>query len=147
MNALEFLVEFTKAYGTILVHLWWPFVVLIIFFSLLYYFDRSLGSLGRKKRFPLSWKNVNQMVKQLENHYLNAITPDGNHHPREMLAHEQIQRAKRGVEQRDEQEVVKALMALSSLGVHHDDQLPQQILSEAAQWIEESPDENKTNPK
>ncbi|MBN2326717.1 MAG: hypothetical protein JXR73_06145 [Candidatus Omnitrophica bacterium] len=147
MNALEFLVEFTKAYGTILVHLWWPIVVLVIFFSLLYYFDRSLGSFGRRRRFPLSWKNVNQMVKQLENHYLNAITPDGNHHPREMLVHEQIQRAKRGVEQRDEQEVVKALMALSSLGVHHDDQLPQQLPADPAHWIEEGADKNEVDKK
>ena len=136
MNAPEFLVEITKAYGSILTHLWWPLVVLVIFFTLLYYFDRSIGSLGRRKRFPLSWKNVNQIVSQLERHYIENMSPNGKNKQREMLVHDQIQRAKRGIEQRNEQDVMKAIVALSTIGVHNDKQLPQQITNEFNEFAE-----------
>lgn len=135
MNAAEFLVEFTKAYGSILAYLWWPLVVLVIFFSLLYYFDRSIGSLGRRKRFPLTWKSMTQIVSQLERRYLADMSPDGKTSKRQMLVHELIQRAKRGVDQRDEQEIVKSIMALSTLGMHADKQLPSNGAPENLEWL------------
>lgn len=144
MNAAEFLVEFTKAYGAVLANLWWPLVILVIFFSLLYYFDRSIGSLGRRKRFPLTWKNMTQIVSQLERQYLADMSPEGKSSPRQLLTHEIIQRAKRGVEKRDEQEVVQAMMALSTLGMHTDKQLPRNGSQENLEWLNAAISEQET---
>lgn len=147
MNAAEFIVEITKAYGSILSYLWWPLVVLVIFFTLLFYFDRSIGSLGRRKKFPLTWKNMTQIVSQLERQYLTSMSPDEENKQRQMLVHDQIQRAKRGLERRDEQEVTKAIITLSTLGLHSDQQLPQQIPPDHVPWLENSTSEPASSKK
>lgn len=145
MNAPEFLVEFTKAYGNLLAHLWWPLVVLVIFFSILYYFDRSIGSLGRRKRFPMTWKNMTQIVSQLERRYLTEMSPDKKSSQRQKIAHELIQKAKRGIEQRDEQEIVKVLVSLSSLGLYTDRQLPPHLSPEEVAWLESDKNNEEIN--
>ncbi len=144
MGTPEFLVEFTKAYGIILSHLLWPIVVLAIFFSLLYYFDRSVGSMGRRKRVPLSWKDMNRFIVQLESRYVTGIGNDNKNSNRRLLVREQIQRAKKAIDQRNEQELVKSIFTLSSMGLSDDADIPTPLPQESRQWLESSVEDSET---
>jgi lipopolysaccharide export LptBFGC system permease protein LptF len=144
MGTPEFLVEFTKAYGIILSHLLWPLVVLAIFFSLLYYFDRSVGSLGRRKRVSLSWKDMNRFIVQLESRYVTKIGNENNSSNRLLIVRGQIQRAKKAIDQRDEQELVKSIFTLSSMGISDDADIPKPLPHETRQWLESSVEDSET---
>ncbi len=144
MGTPEFLVEFTKAYGVILSHLLWPLVVLAIFFSLLYYFDRSVGSLGRRKRVSLSWKDMNRFIVQLESRYVTKIGHESKNSNRRLIVRDQIERAKKAIDQRNEQELLKSIFTLSSMGLSDDADIPQQLLQEPRQWIETPVEDSET---
>lgn len=149
MNGAEFVVEFTKAYATLLSYMWWPLALLIIFFSLLFYFDRSLGSWGRRRRFAIPWSSLKKAFVQLERHHLPNVSQGGKKNERGLLVQDQLERIKQGIERRDENEVMKSILMLSYLAQQNDQQLakrsfPEELKSKEAETPElESPARKK----
>ncbi|HOJ61892.1 MAG TPA: hypothetical protein PK878_16535 [bacterium] len=123
MNGAEFVVEFTKAYATLLSYMWWPLVFLIIFFSLLFYVDRTFGAWGRRRRFAIPWSSLKKAFIQLERHHLPNLSQGRKQNERIMLVQDQLERIKQGIERRDENEVMKAILMLSYLAQESDQQL------------------------
>lgn len=122
MSGLEFVVEFTKAYAQILMTVCWPLVVLVIFFTVLYYFNRTVGGNRPSKRLPLTWTKLNNLLVQLEKQHLDRFSETANPQ-REMLVRNQLHRARQAIENRNENEVLESIAALSVLALHGDDRI------------------------
>ena len=129
MSGPEFIVEFTKAWGQIVTTVWWPMVVLIIFFTVLFYINRTMGGNRPSKRMPLTWAKLNNLLIQLETKHL-AKFADTADPQREMLVRNQLHRARQAIERRNENEVMESIAALSVLALHGDDRIESERLQD-----------------
>ncbi|MBI1390699.1 MAG: hypothetical protein GC154_19895 [bacterium] len=123
MAGSEFIIELIRAYAEFFAAVAWPLVVLLIFSVVLFYFDRSVGSLFRRKRLSVNWRSYEKIINQLENHYAEGLMRIEGDHARKRLAQAQIGRARDAIRVRDEQEALRSLASLSALGVQNDSQV------------------------
>ncbi len=138
MDIPEFIVELTKAYAMILTAVWWPLVVLIIFFAIFY----RIGANSRKKRVPLTWKGLNTLFNNLERQHLASRPLNEEERRRKMIVCRELQEAKNAADQHDEKTLYKVVSSLSNVAMQNDKQLAKQHLPENQQspYIE-APDE------
>ncbi|RJP20750.1 MAG: hypothetical protein C4527_24660 [Candidatus Omnitrophota bacterium] len=124
MSAPDFIVELIKAYAMILKAVWWPLVVLVIFFALYY----RIGFNSRKKRTPMTWKGLSTLFANLERQHLSNRPLTEEERRRQQIVCRELQAAKNAAENQDEKTIYRVISTLSNLSTQNDKQLARQHL-------------------
>lgn len=125
MNVYEFIVELLRIYSGFLTAVLWPSVALILFFSIFVYLDRFLGMFSKKKRVPLTWKTMENMLRQLEHEQLLHNGSSKRNQRRQLLVASELQIAQQALANKDEKQLMKSMLTLSALAMHNDQELTQ----------------------
>lgn len=125
MNGYEFIVELLRVYSGFLTAILWPAVALILFFSVFMYLDRFLGFFSKKKRVPLTWKTMENMLRQLEQEQLAHNGTGKRNQKRQLLVASELQIAQQALANKDEKQLMKSVLNLSALAMHNDQELAQ----------------------
>jgi len=116
----QFLLDFMNGYASILSASLWPLVVLVIFFTLVYYVERTIRLFRDKKsRSALTWRHVDNLVQKIEEHRNSAINADAST-KRQYLVRNELQNVRRALDQQDEKQIQRSLLSLSLLAQHSD---------------------------
>ncbi len=124
MGAPDFIVQLIEAYALILKAVWWPLVVLIIFFAIYSRFGFS----SRKKRMPMTWKGWSTLFTNLERRHLAERPLSEEERRRHRLVCRELQAAKEAAENHDEKTIYRVISNLSNLSAQNDKQLSKQHL-------------------
>ena len=127
MNSLEFIVKCFEIYGLILPSFWWPMVVLVIFFTLYVSLQRSSK---KRAKFSQPWETMKNLLIKLEQQCFELENRSKNAKQRREFAQNQIARGHKAIAERNENELMDSLTALSALGFHSDKQLTQLQIEE-----------------
>jgi len=119
MNTGQFIIDFMESYSSILSAMLWPVVALVIFFTLVYYLERTLGTFNRKKQPQISWKNLEHLVQRLEDHRSSMINSDSST-KRQYLLRNELATVRKALNARDEKQIMRSLLSLSILAQHSD---------------------------
>ncbi|MEW6238593.1 MAG: hypothetical protein AB1656_24680 [Candidatus Omnitrophota bacterium] len=124
MSIPEFIVEFIKAYAQMVSALVWPLVTIVIFGTFIYYLDRTLNFFGRRKKQPLSWGKLENLIGQLEKRHLSLPASTDREERRRLLVCREIANAKEALAQRDQEKIQESLFAIGALALESDKNLP-----------------------
>jgi hypothetical protein len=120
MEESRVFIDFLQGYASILGVVLWPIVVLIIFFTVVFYIERTIKAFDRKKSPQLTWKQLDRIAQKLEDHRSsNLINADAST-KRQYLVKQEINLLHNGLEKRDEKQIMRALLSLSMLAQHSD---------------------------
>lgn len=123
MNSFQFIVYMIQAYASFLTAALWPVVVLVIFFTVIFFLDRSLGLFTRKKRVPVTWKSMENVLKQIQQEQIAHSSPGRINQRRQALVSQELQNAQQAILQKDEKQLMRSMLTLSLLAVHNDKDL------------------------
>ncbi|MGI6454236.1 MAG: hypothetical protein ACOX5R_01275 [bacterium] len=125
MNTLEFIVQMIQAYFSLVQEAIWPLVVLILFFSLVYYVNRTINLFSRKNKAPIRWQQLEHMLNQVEQQRLPFPGNSRNAKKRQGLLNHELQQARNAIARKDEEQLMQSLYTLSMLAAHSDQELAQ----------------------
>lgn len=119
MSTGQFIIDFMESYSSILSAMLWPVVALIMFFTLIYYLERTIGTFTKKKQPQITWKNLEYLVQRLEDHRSTVINSDASTKRQHLLRNE-LSAARKALNERDEKKIMRSLLSLSILAQHSD---------------------------
>ena len=123
MTPPEFVVEFMKAYAMILAAVVWPLAALCMFFVFVYAVRRAVSSFGRKRRVPLTWKGVENVLVDLEHRALALHPRNEGERDRRDLVRREIERGREAIRRQDEKTLLHVFSNLSILAVLDDERV------------------------